>query len=40
MHGYIGKKIITQLCKPNILFLLCKCYTLLSTAFMNCTQTF
>ena len=37
MHGYIRKKWITQLCKPNILFLLCKCYTFSSTAFKNCT---
>ena len=38
MHGYIRKKGITQLSKPNILFLLCKCHTLPSMAFMNCTQ--
>ena len=29
-----------HLCKPNILFLLCKCYTLLSMTFRNCTQMF
>ena len=37
MHGYIGEKRITQLCKPNIFFLLCKCYTLPNMAFINCT---
>ena len=41
MHGHIGeRKENTQLCKLNILILLCKCYTLLSTAFINCTQIY
>ena len=41
MHGPIGeRKEDTQLCKLNILILLCKCYILPSTAFMNYTQMF
>ena len=39
MHGYIRERRKYPLYE-NTFFLLCKCYTLLSTAFMNCTKVF